>query len=567
MRGTWRLAFFLLDCLPLSSQIVHFSGYGNTTDQTGGAVVELYGDNAVSRIVVGPQQAYHVGFGRIVTYGPATLTLGTSTPSLRLPTDLADTQRVVYANGALLRLGGAGKAVETFAGVSDQSLGAGDGSTSDRKPLLVSSAAVPTGKVLWQALMVSGERRSILLSTAFTLRRGTLLAFTTGMSAGKPVSRILLSRTAPSWHVEVNDTSGHLSLQPDRQLQQIQLESIGLNAAALKRFGNWLTVSGSRREYDTSTSGITGMASRSTVMEGGASARLGSFQAAVRLLASNSGTAHDRGIAWIGGWVHARSSAQAMVMQRTDLLGMRTTTLQLDAGHQFHRHMQGSLGVLLGNGTPSADAGITLAGNWGSVSINHTQTYVPFGTSTGFRRVLTLAVHLNVRNADVGVARVSATGIESAWQGSVNGYEDVDSIGSPMPIKATHTLARYRLEGTVLEAGHPVSGAAVAVGSLLVYTDSSGHWMARLNHATPVRVSLQPAEFLTETMYCSNAPAMTATPAIVAVPLTQTVERCAATVVPPSRTDLVIDPAGAHPRPQKLYAVGHFMKLVIKLRP
>ena len=120
------------------------------------------------------------------------------------------------------------------------------------------------------------------------------------------------------------------------------------------------------------------------------------------------------------------------------------------------------------------------------------------------------------------------------------------------------------MEGTVAQGSKPVAGAAVAVGSQLVYTDSDGHWMARFARNTPVRVSVQPSEFLTTATYCARTEARIQSPATDAVPLVLQVERCRAVPVVQATTAAEDSEPAAHHR-SALRAVGTFAYQVVHL--
>lgn len=572
---TWRrrlalLLVLLAGILPrMSAQVVQLSGYGSSVNGVSGASLTRYDENATSRLSLGAAQGVHFGVSREVTSGSAHLILGDSHPSLALPSDLQEGDRGVYATGALLQVGTADRHAEVFAGRSGENYGnAFFSGVSGEKTMLLSSATMRTGRIVWNSLIVRGERHAMVASGQWRIRPQTLLALSAGMCAGRPVLRGSFHHAASSWHVDITDTSGHLQLQPQRNLQLSQLERIGLNISASKRVRQWLTVDAARHEYATGIADLpdsptpSTLGPRSVLLEAGATAHLGEVQSGVRLLGSSSGSAHDHAVVWIEGWRHGPTTAQAMVLRRTDPLGATTTTLQLDAGRSVNRHLQLQTGMQLGNGSPHADVGGTLEGNWGSVSVSHGETYVPFGPQTGFRRVLTVALRLHVRNAEIGLARLSATGIPNAWDGSLTDFESAGDGVSSTHANPRVSLAKYRLEGTVTEGNQPIAGAAVAVGSQLVYTDSAGHWMARFQHNTPVRVAVQPSEFLTVETYRALTEARTQAPAVNVEGLALHVERARAAALPEAVASHDDGPQAA-PHRSALRVVGDFALQVV----
>lgn len=564
------LVLLLTSALHLGAQVVQVSGYGSSVDGTEGASVALYGDNNTSRLSLGDAQGVHVGVSREVVSGPAHLTLGDSRPSLALPSDTDDSNRSVFARGALLQVGSADRNVTMFAGKSGENYGNSYfSSVSGEQCLMFSSATVRTGRVVWHSLMLHGERKANITSAQWRIAPHSTLSLSAGRNAGHPVFRATFHHEGKSWRLDVNDTSGHLQLQPQRALQYQQLERIGLNVSASKRLRQWLTVDAARHEYATGVTDLpdapsTAMGARSALLEAGANVRFGEFQGGARLLRSSSGSAHDHATAWIAGWHRGDASATAMLLRRTDPQGVATTTLQLDAGHRVYRHLQAQSGLLLGNGNPHVDVGGRFEGNWGSLTVSHGETYIPFGPASGFKRVLSVAVHVHARNAEVGLARLSATGIPGVWQGSVNDFEgsgEGSSAGTAHPMRS---MPKYRVEGTVMEGSRPVAGAAVAVGPQIVYTDSDGHWMARTEHNTAVRVVVQPGDFLTTERYRAATAARMETPAREATLLALQVTRVHAVELPHAAEVTPLEEhETASPRHALLHTLGRFAVQVV----
>jgi hypothetical protein len=64
------------------------------------------------------------------------------------------------------------------------------------------------------------------------------------------------------------------------------------------------------------------------------------------------------------------------------------------------------------------------------------------------------------------------------------------------------SIAKYLVQGVVSDdQGTPVEGAALHIGREVVYTDSSGRFMARFSKRGPFPLSVAPEEFITNGMY------------------------------------------------------------------
>src|SRR5437762_5524834 len=73
----------------------------------------------------------------------------------------------------------------------------------------------------------------------------------------------------------------------------------------------------------------------------------------------------------------------------------------------------------------------------------------------------------------------------------------------------TFSIAKYVVQGTVKDDhGDPVEGAALHIGKEVVYSDSSGHYLARLSKHGPFALSVVFEEFIANGVYeAVSAPA------------------------------------------------------------
>jgi hypothetical protein len=64
------------------------------------------------------------------------------------------------------------------------------------------------------------------------------------------------------------------------------------------------------------------------------------------------------------------------------------------------------------------------------------------------------------------------------------------------------SIAKYLVQGVVKDdQGTPVEGAALHIGKEVVYTDSSGRFMARFSRRGPFSLSVAPEEFITNGVF------------------------------------------------------------------
>ncbi len=570
----WLLCPFIVCVLSLRAQVVQISAGSSSAADTQGGGVTVYSGSATTRMSLGSAQGVRLGFSREVQTATTRLTVGDTSPSLALLTDGGQTQRMVYARGTRLEMHAAHQELEVFSGFSGEQRGnALFSAVVPDKSLTVVNGVGHTGILAFQTLLVRGATSAALASVSATPGARTLIAVTAGTAAHKLILRGKVHTEGATWQMDVDDTSGQLRLQPEPKLLQFEAEKIGLNASISKRFGQRLLLDGARHEY--ATAGIdaekasSALGTRSMLWEAGATLRMGSVQTGLRGLQSQSSGRSDGGVAWMTALHRQSWDTQVTVLHRSSPAAPAETTVQVDAGERVHRYVRVEEGMQLGTGTPRFDVGGVLEGNWGSLRVTHAETYVPYGAAIGFKRVLTVSAQWHVRNATVQMTRVSASGIESQYAGSMSDFEG-NELGTASGVRSANVrMPRYQVRGVVRErAGNAVAGAAVAVGSQVVYTDSGGRWMARFAAARAVRVSLRPSDFLTATAFAEISNARVVVPEVDPAEMELRVARCKRVPVPDVAESAAGDAGGGVAAGKCLHldAVGRFLLRMVSLR-
>ncbi len=531
-RGWCRLGCLLVaGMVAAHGQVVRLAGGVSSLTAGQGATAGVYEADRTSQIGFGLNEGFHFSASREVHVGNATMLAGDTSIALRLPTDLQDGSRALNVRGFMLRSEDAHNRTQVFLGMTG-SMNGNAYFTSMQSPRAVGvfSTEHRIGRVEISALNVTGEHSSSLASVAFRPTAASLIAVTSGLSAGSPIFRIAAHHGTGNDQLNVSYTAGALKLQPEPDLMNANLERIGWNLAGTRRLNRWLLVDGARHEYTTAEAGTSALwkgvtASRSRLLEGAVSVQLGDLQGTVRGLDSRSGNEHTVGHALTAVWHTRRVQARVtLVRSATDVSGLpdspgavshtSTHATFLESSQPIHGHIVIRQSVNLGSGTPIFEAGGSYEGNRISFSVGHREVFVPFGTQSGFRRVLTLGLRLRIHDSSLSVDTISGGGLPSTYNVSTEGYYGQIAAGDGLTTVARMPqLPKYVVRGRVLnEKKQPVRGAAVSVGTQTVYSDSDGRFMVRMQKKVPMAIVLRPAEFLTPLHYKALSEPVTVMP-------------------------------------------------------
>ncbi len=521
--------------LAATAQVLLLNGGTSTVAASEGAGITLFEADTTTQSSIGYAQGLHLGGSREVRSGPLSVTLGDSSLSLSLPTDVADEYRSIRVRGALLQTlrdggetqgpvtpatGGTRSGGRFFSGWTGSAYQNAFFSSIEpsKRVALVEAHTALSPRLEFSGVALAGSRSTVLASAAWIPRASTVAAITTGWSGGHAVFRASLRDHGNSWQTGVNYTAGALELQPDPSISAFNLEHTGLNGSISKRIGNWLFLDGARYQFNTAdapdaaSAGV--IAARSTLYEGGGTVRTGHLEAGVRLLHSGSGPQVNSGEVFIAAWNTTRWSLRSTSVSSTSQGSSATRSTTIESSQQICQHFRLTQGGIFAGTTPDFTAGGLYENRFGSLSISHRETFVPFGIDAGFHRVLSIGIHLHLGSTDISADQVSGHGLHTMYDVAMNGFYG-DSLGYRGGARDTpHAMPKYAVQGRVVsEAGEPVRGAAVRAGNLTVFTDSEGRYQAQFARSAPVQVAVAPADFLTVEAYCALTAPRTIAPA------------------------------------------------------
>jgi hypothetical protein len=524
-------------------QMFRIQGGAGTVGGSQGGALSIYQPSATTAVGFGISDGLHIGFSRTVQLGASTVVAGDSRLTLRLPTDFAGDGRGLLLRGLTFNTerqepGKPGVGVSAFAGWTGNGYSnAFQSAVNPTNPIQILTGHYALSRSFdFSAVTVHGTRSSVLTSALWTMTPHAEAAATIGFTGGVPVLRLRTRSSGDTWKGEISYTSGAVRLQPEPELLTGTVERVGWNATMSKRFGSWLALDGGRQEYNTADAidapsfGV--LAGRSAMYEGGVTVRHRSLEGGIRLLQSVSGTQTSGGEVLLAGWHNRIVDVRSTGIRSRNMDGSISTSASIDTSERFSSRLRLTEGTTFANGAPTFDFGGSYDSRWGSVSVDHRETFIPFGTEAGFHRVLSLSVRLHVGSTEVGGNQVIGHGLPLLVNLSGDSFlgSDLGSMASPQSHMSS--LPKYSIEGTVENAaGEVVRGAAVKVGQQVVYTDSEGRFLLRFSQASPVVLDVDPAQFLTAESYKRVGEALTVSPGKdgeASKPLVLRVERCPA---------------------------------------
>jgi hypothetical protein len=153
--------------------------------------------------------------------------------------------------------------------------------------------------------------------------------------------------------------------------------------------------------------------------------------------------------------------------------------------------------ISLGGGRPSVLFGASLLTPIGDFSADYQVVHQPFQPFSPFRSALNLTARLQLGRYSTSVGTYVQPDGSVDYSASGSTFLYMGSFGGMQPQQVGGRMARYVVRGTVRdEQGLPVEGAAVEIGSEIVFTNSSGQFFHRVGRPGRWPVKVVTTEFL-----------------------------------------------------------------------
>jgi hypothetical protein len=153
--------------------------------------------------------------------------------------------------------------------------------------------------------------------------------------------------------------------------------------------------------------------------------------------------------------------------------------------------------ISLGGGRPTVLFGASLLTPIGDFAVDYQIVHQPFQPFSPFRSALNLTARLQLGKYSTSVGTYVQPDGSVDYSASGSTFLYMGSFGGMQPQQVGGRMTRYVVRGTVRdEQGLPVEGAAVEIGSEIVFTNSSGQFFHRLGRPGRWPVKVVTAEFL-----------------------------------------------------------------------
>jgi hypothetical protein len=128
-----------------------------------------------------------------------------------------------------------------------------------------------------------------------------------------------------------------------------------------------------------------------------------------------------------------------------------------------------------------------------------------FDLSTGkFEKATSASLSINLGNGGVNLS--GYRGLQGRFLYSIAGR---DYLGQPATGEHTQKVSGVIVSGIVKDTqGEPVAGAALKIGAIVVYSDSTGSFQARIKNARPVPFEVLIPDFLTGSWRLVSSPVL-----------------------------------------------------------
>ena len=146
---------------------------------------------------------------------------------------------------------------------------------------------------------------------------------------------------------------------------------------------------------------------------------------------------------------------------------------------------------------PTVLFGASLMTPIGDFAVDYQVVHQPFQPFSPFRSALNLTARLQLGKYSTSVGTYVQPDGSVDYSASGSTFLYMGSFGGMQPQQLGGRMARYVVRGTVRdEKGNPVEGAAVGLGSEVVFTNSTGQFFHRVGRPGRIPVTVMVAEFL-----------------------------------------------------------------------
>jgi hypothetical protein len=499
----------------LKSQVVQLQAVGTSYYEGYGVTANFWGTRYDGWIGGGFQDGMRAGGFVRYRFRRDTLRLGNDLLALTYPTDVFRLPYSALFQGATLQTTRGTWRLQLLAGASAIGSGSpGFASQNAGRPfaaLLVSDSLSPHLRLF--GTLLGARRQTASGGIEWRDSSRTILAMTTGVGSNAPFIATSGTVVRDAWEVRGSFSHAAPGYRRADLPVPVQPRVDGLALEAVLHLREWLSVTANRLTFVRDSALLVNL-DRGTGTSFNASARSTRSIATLGIYHSQSATARDVTAYLALGRTFSEHFAADVyqLVHRPRGHPLRLTHV-INLNERVTRTLSLDQMITIGAGQRGLSLGGSYLGAVADASIGYQLVHAPFDAAGPFLRTLNVSLRMNIGEytAHLGTTLLS-TG-HARYDGSLsrflyfNGVERMQS--STVPVR----MSRYIVRGRVTdEAGAPIVGAAVEVGTALVFTDSRGQFYLRLATRRPQPITVRLGDFLHRGTYRVVSAPVTVTP-------------------------------------------------------
>lgn len=482
------------------AQVVNLQGGASSLFNISGGGVEIRSRSYTLGLGIG----YRDGSFRVGTFGRRnvagyTVTVGDDSLEFKLPTDYFGAGQFALVRGVSVDGQVRGARLMCFGGLTARGFATPffRGSDVDEPvgALYINRPISPSLRLSLHSVFAS--KQTSLASLEWRGAEWLRTAVTGGIGANRGYAAAALSIERSGLNIKAAYVGQARAFQRLSNPDGLSAEANRENVAVVWRPANSWTISATHQH--TLQVAENSAPIRATVNQLGAAFTVREIRSAVSLFSSSVFGRRSFGVAAFASrdlWsrVHAAVHWSQSRSERTPHTSAVTASLR----ETLSTRLDLVQNITRSQGNTSIGLGGNFLSNRMSIGIDHRLVYVPLPPQPGFRQALTLSLRLRpFGNVQIsGSSYVAANGKTqySLWGSDTRYRMQAAGVGS---FSSQIDLGRYIIRGRVTDAeGNAVRGAALRIGTQIVYTDANGDFFVRLKKSGTYDVAVLPEEFL-----------------------------------------------------------------------
>jgi hypothetical protein len=479
--------------------VVEVQGGGSTLNQGYGATANFWRSGVDGWVGLGYLNGFRAGAFLRKGLGHDTLGVGNNALIMRLPTDVFTPGFNLLVQGVSFGGGNDRWSYMAFGGASSDGLTAPTfQATSIQQPLgafFAQRRVAPTVRLTATTLVA--QRQTILPGLQWQPFPDLTTAFVAGIGSNRPyaASSVLLRRGPLGVKASYGWNPRRFRRAPVATPNQTEVERE--NITITYDLGPYFSVGVGRQNYvqDSADSKLPVRATGNTAFAGGVWAN-------TRLTAGiydskSEGISNLSSYMAVGRELTSWLDAEVFVLQSRPEGRAVTTTPLANLRWRLTSRLGLTQQISWRDKRPIILFGASLMTPIGDFAADYQIVHQPFKPFSPFRSALNLTARLQLGKYSTNVGTYVQPDGSVDYSASGRTFLYMGSFGGMQPQQLGGRMGRYVVRGTVVEEnGNPVEGAAIEIGTEVVFTNSAGQFFHRLGRPGRSAVKVLTAEFL-----------------------------------------------------------------------